>query len=123
MTKPFIENNTSDDNRVIEQLIFEIPLINLDKFLKADAEIWTNFLKKIPGFIKKISTYQNSIDKNDGNVKVNFLIFWKNYESWKNIKKEDLVKTQEKFVLKYGNEHLPKPIHNENGWKIHPKVD
>ena len=72
------------DYPAVEQLIFEIPSNKLESFFIADANTWTPFLASVPGYVDKIQTYNSSQVNGDGNVKVNLLIFWKSYESWKN---------------------------------------
>ena len=107
------------DYPAVEQLIFEIPSNKLESFFIADANTWTPFLASVPGYVDKIQTYNSSEVNGDGNVKVNLLIFWKSYESWKNIKNDDLKKTQKAFVSQFGSEPIPKAIPGNDGWRIY----
>lgn len=54
----------------LERMLFQVTPGKEDDFIKADEEIWTNWLRKQPGFIQKSSSrYSSGV--------IELRLFWK----------------------------------------------
>lgn len=83
------------ENYIVENLEFQIQNDKIEDFLKNDYEIWTKFLSKQPGFLRK----ETWISKEKiGNIKT--IVHWENLNCWKNIKSADLIQNENKFNQK-----------------------
>lgn len=74
------------NNIVCERLTFQIhPSEFVKDFIQADREVWDPWLRRQPGFIKKVSEIK-------GNGQVELLIFWRGLDSMKkaSLKKEEM---------------------------------
>ena len=69
---------------VIEWLEFEVPAEKREAFLQRDEEVWTQGLKKFPGFLGK----ETWIDPRQGTIIL--VIRWETREQWKSISPEEL---------------------------------
>lgn len=76
----------------IEELIFKVKPEFVDEFLKIDHEIWTAMLSSYPGFESKEVWVSKT---NPGEITQ--VIYWSDYDLWKAIPEEDLMRTQKEF--------------------------
>jgi uncharacterized protein (TIGR03792 family) len=81
----------------IEWLTIEVPEADRDRFITMDREIWTAFLSKCPGFIRK-QVWVNP--ENPGQVYL--LVEWERQEEWKGIDPEALAEVDRSFVAAMG---------------------
>lgn len=78
---------------IIEWLMVQVEPEWHDRYLEADAEIWTTFLQSCPGFVSK-QVWQNP-DRLD---EITFVIQWQTREDWKSINPEALAEVDRQFV-------------------------
>jgi uncharacterized protein (TIGR03792 family) len=77
---------------VIEWLKFKINPDDRDRYLAADAQVWTPALIQYPGFIDK-TTWLNPEDA----AEVIFVISWASRDQWKAIPVDDLEAITQRF--------------------------
>ena len=65
---------------VVEWLTFEVPLDLRDVWLAREEEVWSRFLEKAPGFVRK----QMWVEEGDVRL-VHAVIWWESRELWKRI--------------------------------------
>ncbi len=65
---------------VVEWLTFEVPLGLRDVWLEREEEVWSRFLEKSPGFVRK----QMWVEEGDARL-VHAVIWWESRELWKRI--------------------------------------
>jgi len=65
---------------VVEWLTFEVPLDLRDVWLAREEEVWSRFLEKSPGFVRK----QMWVEEGDARL-VHAVIWWESRELWKRI--------------------------------------
>jgi len=81
---------------VVELLTFMVPSDLVERWLRADAEVWTSFLEKQPGFVRKevwqsdrelsrLAGDTNPIEACEGHQMYQAVIWWESLESWKAI--------------------------------------
>lgn len=70
---------------VVEFLSFRVPADERDRWLDMDAEHWTAFLEKRPGFVRK----EVWVDAEDPEA-VTAVIWWRTLEEWRSIPQEEL---------------------------------
>ncbi|MGL4608364.1 MAG: TIGR03792 family protein [Trueperaceae bacterium] len=86
---------------IIEWLKYNVPPIQRELFLNADAEIWTETLAAQTGFISK-QTWLNPENPDE----INFVISWQSKEHWKAVPQELLQETDKRFVEAVGRFEL-----------------
>ncbi len=98
-------------NEAVEILVFEVKNNRRDEFIKLDHEIWTNYLSRHDGFIKK----EVIVSEKEPN-KVWSVIYWNSVEQWKNFPLEKLIEKDKEFTEKFGadNFKLIGEIHNDH---------
>jgi uncharacterized protein (TIGR03792 family) len=82
---------------VIEWLTFQVPIDWRDRYIQADAAIWTTFLAACPGFISK-QVWQNP-DRPD---QISLVVEWETREQWKAIDPVALAAVDRQFVAAVG---------------------
>lgn len=70
---------------IVEELTLEVNAADLEGFLEADARIWTAFLSRQPGFVRK--EVWVPADRADTVV---IMVWWTSYELWKAISDEQV---------------------------------
>jgi uncharacterized protein (TIGR03792 family) len=85
---------------VIELLKFKVPLLEQEKYLQKDAEIWTTALAKYPGFLGK--EIWVSSEKPE---ELTLVIHWETREHWKAIPVDDLTLTEASFIQALGKSY------------------
>jgi uncharacterized protein (TIGR03792 family) len=81
----------------IEWLKFQVPVLEQSKFIQKDQEIWTRFLAKQSGFIRK-----DVLSRLEQPEEITMLIYWKRMADWQAIPKKDLEQTQSIFEKAIG---------------------
>ena len=94
---PVAETKSARD--AVEYLVFQVEPDRVDEFVRLENEIWTNELMRQDGFISKDIWINES---KPGEVSV--IIYWKDFESWKNIPKEVTEKLTRQFDDQFGAE-------------------
>jgi uncharacterized protein (TIGR03792 family) len=84
---------------VIEWLRFAVPADWHDRFIAADAAVWTPFLATCPGYVGK-QIWRNPA-KPDEIVEI---IHWQSRAQWKAIAPEDLARIDQEFLAATGRE-------------------
>jgi uncharacterized protein (TIGR03792 family) len=84
---------------VIEWLRFEVPADWHDRFIAADAAVWTPFLATCPGYVGK-QIWRNPA-KPDELVEI---IHWQSREQWKAIAPEALAQVDREFLQATGRD-------------------
>jgi uncharacterized protein (TIGR03792 family) len=87
-----IPEHLQNSPMVIEWLKIEVSPEYRDRYLQADAAIWTKALHTYPGFIDKM-TWLNP----DNPAEVIFVIRWASREQWKAIPEAELEKVNQEF--------------------------
>jgi uncharacterized protein (TIGR03792 family) len=82
---------------VIEWLTFEVPIEWHDRYIQADAEIWTPFLQSCPGYVGK--QVWRSPDHRD---QLTLIIQWETRAQWKAIAPTKLAALDRQFVARLG---------------------
>lgn len=100
-----------ENGNAVEYLVFEVKPELVDRFIELDHELWTLYLKDMPGFISKEIWVNKS---NPGEV--SSILYWNTKEEWKSIPIEDLIKRDKMFTEAFGenNFKMIKEIHKEN---------
>ncbi len=88
-------------NQAVEFLIFEVKEGKREEFIKLDNEIWTEFLSKKPGFIRK-ETVISEAKPNE----VYTILYWNTLKEWKSIPIEELIAKDQEFTEKFGKENF-----------------
>jgi uncharacterized protein (TIGR03792 family) len=84
---------------VIEWLTFEVPADWHDRFIAADAAVWTPFLATCPGYVGK-QIWRNPA-KPDQLVEI---IHWQSRAQWKAIAPEALARVDQEFLKATGRD-------------------
>ncbi len=84
---------------VIEWLTFEVPADWHDRFIAADAAVWTPFLATCPGYVGK-QIWRNPA-KPDQLVEI---IHWQSRAQWKAIAPEHLAQMDQEFLKATGRD-------------------
>tara|TARA_B100000212_G_scaffold326416_1_gene288885 strand:- start:144 stop:581 length:438 start_codon:yes stop_codon:yes gene_type:complete len=79
--------NTSNKN-IVEELRLSVPLKYKETWLKAEEEVWEQWLSKQDGFLGRQIFY------NQNKEEALLLVKWKNRNLWKNISDEEVNKVQ-----------------------------
>ena len=99
-----------EDALVTEVLHFKVHGKDVDAWNELDDEIWTNYLAKKDGFVRKTNNVDRTCNfSGSGNCDVYSHIDWTNITMWKAIDEEELANvTKVRFDNKYHhfNEHF-----------------
>ena len=68
---------------VVEMLTFTVGVSDRDEWLDVEEQVWTRFLERQPGFVRK----EMWVDVDDPDV-VHAVIWWESMELWKSISPE-----------------------------------
>jgi uncharacterized protein (TIGR03792 family) len=94
-----IRNQVDSKNRMeIEWLKVRVSPELREQYVQKDAEIWTAFLAKYPGFLSKEVWISP-----DNLAEVILVIHWANFEAWKAIPAEELERVEAEFNQAMGN--------------------
>lgn len=84
---------------VIEWLTFEVPVDWHDRFIAADAAVWTPFLATCPGYVGK-QIWRNPAKPHQ----LVEIIHWQSREQWKAIAPEALARVDQEFLQATGRD-------------------
>ena len=70
---------------IVEELELQVDARDLDAFLEADARVWTSFLSRQPGFVRKEVWVPT-----DRAGTVVIMVWWESRELWKSITDEQV---------------------------------
>jgi uncharacterized protein (TIGR03792 family) len=84
---------------VIEWLRFEVPADWHDRFIAADAAVWTPFLATCPGYVGK-QIWRNPAKPHQ----IVEIIHWQSREQWKAIAPEALARIDQEFLQATGRD-------------------
>jgi uncharacterized protein (TIGR03792 family) len=73
------------DAMVVEFLTFTVPVDEQDVWLEIEAQHWTRYLERQPGFVRK-EMWTSADDR----TRVHAVIWWASLEQWKAIPAEEL---------------------------------
>jgi len=145
MSSPPFPHNLPPRAFVLEQLVTIVPCVDVDHFLRTDAAVWTAFLSRMPGFVRKASAIVRSNSQwsevEAGHpdesckttaspsaqttvCKVWSAIEWYSRTLWKAIPPAELIATRKSFATAYGARvppPTPVPAH-ANGLTIQSRV-
>jgi uncharacterized protein (TIGR03792 family) len=82
---------------VIEQLTFEVPLVDQTRFLDHDKAIWTTALAAQPGYLGK-ETWREAAAPD----RLHLVIRWTDRAAWKAVPADLLARTNAAFVAALG---------------------
>lgn len=82
---------------VIEELVFQVAAEQQEEFCKIDAEVWTKFLSKQPGFLDKHVWTNAHRGNSTAPDTVRFVIRWKSFEDWNRVPRKALQETDRTF--------------------------
>jgi uncharacterized protein (TIGR03792 family) len=100
----------------VEQLRFHISSDQVENFFIADAQTWTAFLESVPGFGGKMQVFNAT---SEATVTISQLVFWENYDKWKSIPADDLIRVQAEFVAAFGAEPVLVAEPDNSGWQLY----
>jgi len=92
--------------RALEQLLFNftIPCEDVERFIAADAEVWTSFLQTQDGFVRKhVSATPPLVPGRGSNCSLWSQVEWASRELWQSIPAEKLAEVQSRFEASYGS--------------------
>ena len=107
----------------LEQLLSTLPCADVDRFVRADTQTWTEFLRYTPGYVRKslrvqpVNASSVRAARRGGHpdmCEVWATISWYSRELWKAIPQDALERTQQAFVMAFGSEPpkaVPQPTH------------
>jgi uncharacterized protein (TIGR03792 family) len=111
MVLPARSQRTQTSNSVVEWLQFQIPVTVQANFIEKDRRIWTSFLSKQKGFIRK-EVLTNLAKPED----LTLLIYWQTLADWEKIPKNRLDEVQTRFEQELGMHY---PIIESRGYHLH----
>jgi uncharacterized protein (TIGR03792 family) len=97
MVLPARSQRTQTSNSAVEWLQFQIPVEVQANFIETDRRIWTSFLSKQKGFIRK-EVLTNLAKPED----LTLLIYWQTLADWKSIPQNRLDEVQNRFEQELG---------------------
>ena len=101
---------------VVEWLRFRVLPAERDRFLAADAAIWTPFLEGCAGFVRKAVWCDRELAD-----EVVMLVYWQSYELWKAIALEDVKRVEQAFEAAVGAEtSLLLEVRCFEPWRLSP---
>ena len=109
----------------VEQLVFEVPAVQLDAFFQADAAAWTPFLEQQAGFGGKMQLFNQTAANNaeGDNVSVTTLVFWETYAQWKAIPAGEKSQAYANFVNDFGSAGpAPSALPSNDGWRLYQNM-
>jgi len=109
----------------VEQLVFEVPVVQLDAFFQADAAAWTPFLEQQAGFGGKMQLFNQTAANNaEGDtVSVTTLVFWETYAQWKAIPAGEKSQAYANFVSDFGSAGpAPSALPSNDGWRLYQNM-
>ena len=95
---------------VLEQLCTTLPCGEVDRFIAADDQVWTPFLRMTPGYVRKaVRTRRVDLNHELSDLcEVWDDVEWFSRELWKAIPASELAATQSAFIAAFGST-LPEP--------------
>jgi uncharacterized protein (TIGR03792 family) len=103
----------------LEQLQFILPCDQVDLFVQADDETWTEYLAQQKGFVRKMVTIDLSYNQTqDSNCSVWSNVQWASLEMWKAIPEQELAAVGENFTLAFGYNPELTAFPGNNGLQI-----
>jgi len=95
----------------VEQLLFEVNPQRVEEFIRLDHELWTGTLEQYPGFAGKEVWVSDTVPG-----QVLSVIFWEDFDAWKEIDPQVLMDTDAAFGKRFGSGdfRLVGEFHNEN---------
>jgi uncharacterized protein (TIGR03792 family) len=97
MLLPARSQRTQTPNNIVEWLQFQIPVEVQAHFIEKDRRIWTSFLAKQKGFIRKEVLTNHAKPE-----ELTLLIYWQTLADWERIPKNRLDEVQTRFEQELG---------------------
>ncbi|MEM7383586.1 MAG: TIGR03792 family protein [Verrucomicrobiota bacterium] len=91
--------------RVVEELVFEVPAGEVETFLQHDRGIWTKALASCPGFLKK----ETWVDRKKAG-RVTLVVHWETMGHWARVPKSLLKETDRAFQEAMGGKDTFKMV-------------
>eukprot|EP00041_Stephanoeca_diplocostata_P031974 m.1010532 g.1010532 ORF g.1010532 m.1010532 type:complete len:1024 (+) comp24060_c0_seq2:222-3293(+) len=93
-----------EDSPAVEQLVATVNCSDRARFLAADNESWTAFLRTQPAFLDKLTLLAPSAGSGSApaSCRIHLMVLWASRRAWKSIPAATLEAVQASFVRAYG---------------------